>query len=54
VALLASKLQTGVAPLGRYITAHGSSLASLFNAVRAIFGPSGKIPINTFSNEKAW
>jgi len=29
--------QIGVAPLGRYITAHGPSMARPFNAARAIF-----------------
>jgi len=39
VARLAAKQQTGVAPLGLYITAHGPPIACLLNAARAIFGP---------------
>jgi len=39
VARLAAKQQTGVASLGRYITAHGPSIARLLNAARANFGP---------------
>jgi len=41
VARLAAKKQTGVVPLGRYITAHGPSMARLLNAARAIFGLPG-------------
>jgi len=44
VARLAEKQQTGVVPHGRYITAHGPSMAGLLNALpaeRAIFGPPG-------------
>jgi len=37
VARPATKQQTGIAPLSRYITAHGQ----LLNVARAIFGPSG-------------
>jgi len=37
VARLAAKQQTGVAPLCRYITAHGPSTDRLLNAARAIF-----------------
>jgi len=33
--------QTGVALLGRYIPAHGPSMARLLNVARAIFGPRG-------------
>ena len=36
VARLAAKQQTGVAPFGRYITAHGPSMARLHIAARAI------------------
>jgi len=39
VARLAAKQQTGVAPLGLYITAHGPSIARLLNAARVVFGP---------------
>jgi len=38
---LAAKWQTGVAPLGRYITALGPFMAFLLNAARAIFDQSG-------------
>ena len=38
-----TKQQTGIAPLGRYITAHCPLMASLHNAARAIFGPSGTL-----------
>jgi len=48
VARLATKQQTGVALLSRYINAHGPSKARLLNAARAILGPL------VFSNEKAW
>jgi len=41
VAYLAAKQQTGVAPLGGYITAHGPSTACLLNAAQAIFGLPG-------------
>jgi len=41
VARLAGKQQTGVAPFGRYIAAHGPSMARLHIAARAIFGPPG-------------
>jgi len=41
VARLAAKQQTGVAPLGRYITAHDPSMARLLNATWAIFGLPG-------------
>jgi len=41
VARLAAKQQTDVAPLGRYITAHGPSVARLLNAARVIFGQPG-------------
>jgi len=39
VARLAAKQQTGVVPLGCYITAHGPSRARLLNATQAIFNP---------------
>jgi len=48
VARLAAKKQTGVVPLGRYITAHGPSMARLLNAARAILARL------VFSNKKAW
>jgi len=38
VARLADKQQAGVAPLGRYITAHGPSMSRLLNAAQIIFG----------------
>jgi len=38
VARLAAKQQTGFAPLGCYITAHGPSMARLLIAAQAIFG----------------
>jgi len=41
VARLTAKEQTGIATLGRYITAHGPSMARLLNAARANFGPPG-------------
>jgi len=41
MARLSAKQQTGVVPLGRYITAHGPSMARLLKAARAIFGPPG-------------
>jgi len=41
VARLAAKRQTGVAPFGRYITAHGPSMTRLLNAARAVFGQPG-------------
>jgi len=41
VACLASKQQTGIALLGRYLNANGPSMARLLNAARAIFGPPG-------------
>ena len=44
---LAARQQTGVALLGRYIAAHGPSMARLLNTARAIFGSL------IFLNEKA-
>jgi len=41
VARLAAKQQTDVAPLCRYIIAHGPSMTRLLDAARAIFGPPG-------------
>jgi len=41
VARLATKEQTGVAPLGCYITAHGPSMAHLLNVAWLIFGLPG-------------
>jgi len=48
LARLADKQQTGVSPLGRYITAHGPPMARLLNAARAILDRL------VFSNEKTW
>jgi len=41
VACLATKQQTGVAPLLRYITAYGPSLARVRNVAQTIFGSAG-------------
>jgi len=41
VARLAAKQQTGVAPLGHYIIAHGPFLVCLLNAAQAIIGLPG-------------
>jgi len=41
VARLAAKQKIAIAPLGRYITANGPSMARLLNAARSIFGLPG-------------
>jgi len=41
VARLAAKQQTGIAPLGSYITAHGLSMARLIHVARAIIRSPG-------------
>jgi len=49
VARLVAKEQTGIVPIGHYITAHGPSMARLSDAARAIFGPPG-----IFKREGLW
>jgi len=41
VTRLATKQQTGIAPLFHYITTNGPSMARLRNAARAVSGPLG-------------
>jgi len=41
VAHLGAKQQTGIIPLGLYITAQEPSMAHLLDVARAIFGPPG-------------
>jgi len=41
IAHLAAKQQTGITPLGRYITSHRPFMANLLGVARAIFGLPG-------------